>query len=241
MPRESFDRQLRELQDSVLAMGSMVDKAIDRSVQALRTRDVVLARQVVQDDAKINQQRFEIEDRCILLIATQAPIATDLRTLASTLSIITDMERMADHAAGTAKITILIGNEPPLKPLIDIPRMADTAREMLAASLQAFVNRDMAAAQAIAIRDDEVDELYNQVYRELLTFMMADPSTINRATHLLWVAHNLERTADRVTNICERVLYLVTGKMVEIQSGSDRIIAAEAQHRDHNGNGLRWQ
>jgi len=120
MPRESFDRQLRELQDSVLAMGSMVDKAIDRSVQSLRSRDIVLARQVVQDDAKINQPRFEIEDRCVLLIATQAPIATDLRTLASTLNIITDLERMADHAAGTAKITILIGDEPPLKPLIDI-------------------------------------------------------------------------------------------------------------------------
>jgi phosphate transport system protein len=171
-----------------------------------------------------------------LLIATQGPIAGDLRTLASTLNIITDLERMADHAAGIAKITLLIGDEPPLKPLIDVPRMAEVSREMLAASLQAFVNRDKAAAYAIAARDDEVDQLYDQVYRELLTFMMADPSTINRATHLLWVAHNLERIADRVTNICERVLYLVTGKMVEIQTGADRIIAAEAR-RNHVGNG----
>jgi phosphate transport system protein len=236
MPRESFDRQLREMQDAVLAMGSMVDKAIDRAIQALRTRDLALARQIVQDDAQINQQRFTIEDRCILLIATQGPIAGDLRTLASTLNIITDLERMADHAAGIAKITLLIGDEPPLKPLIDVPRMAEVSREMLAASLQAFVNRDKAAAYAIAARDDEVDQLYDQVYRELLTFMMADPSTINRATHLLWVAHNLERIADRVTNICERVLYLVTGKMVEIQTGADRIIAAEAR-RNHVGNG----
>jgi phosphate transport system protein len=234
MPRESFDRQLREMQDAVLAMGSMVDKAIDRAIQALRTRDLALARQIVQDDAQINQQRFNIEDRCILLIATQAPIAGDLRTLASTLNIITDLERMADHAAGIAKITLLIGDEPPLKPLIDVPRMAEVSREMLAASLQAFVNRDKAAAYAIAARDDEVDQLYDQVYRELLTFMMADPSTINRATHLLWVAHNLERIADRVTNICERVLYLVTGKMVEIQTGADRIIAADAQRAARN-------
>jgi phosphate transport system protein len=236
MPRESFDRQLREMQDAVLVMGSMVDKAIDRSLHALRARDLDLARQIVKDDAQINQQRFDIEDRCILLIATQGPIAGDLRTLASTLNIITDLERMADHAAGIAKITILIGDEPPLKPLIDIPRMAEVSREMLTASLQAFINRDKAAAYAIAARDDEVDQLYDQVYRELLTFMMADPGTINRATHLLWVAHNLERIADRVTNICERVLYLVTGKMVEIQTGADRIIAADAQ-RTHPGNG----
>jgi phosphate transport system protein len=148
--------------------------------------------------------------------------------LAAVLSIITDLERMADHAAGIAKITILIGNEPPLKPLIDIPRMAVVAREMLGASLQAFVDRDLEAAHHTAARDDEVDQLYDQVYHELLTFMMADPGTINRATHLLWVAHNLERIADRVTNICERVLFLVTGKMVEIQSGSDREIAARS-------------
>lgn len=236
MPRESFDRQLREMQDAVLVMGSMVDKAIDRSLHALRARDLDLARQIVKDDAQINQQRFDIEDRCILLIATQGPIAGDLRTLASTLNIITDLERMADHAAGIAKITILIGDEPPLKPLIDIPRMAEVSREMLTASLQAFINRDKAAAYAIAARDDEVDQLYDQVYRELLTFMMADPGTINRATHLLWVAHNLERIADRVTNICERVLYLVTGRMIEIQSGADRIIAADAR-RTHPGNG----
>lgn len=226
MPRETFQRQLRETQDAVLVLGSMVDQAIDRSVQALRARDLVLARQVIQDDKRINQQRFAIEEQCLLLIATQAPMASDLRVLAAVLSIITDLERMADHAAGTAKITILIGDEPPLKPLIDIPRMAEVAREMLEASLQAFVERDLAAAHRTAARDDEVDQLYDQVYRELLTFMMADPGTINRATHLLWVAHNLERIADRVTNICERVLFLVTGKMVEIQTGSDRELAA---------------
>ena len=226
MPRETFQRQLRDTQDAVLALGSMVDQAMDRAIQALRARDLALARQVIREDQRINQQRFAIEDQCLLLIATQAPMASDLRVLAAALSIITDLERMADHAAGIAKITILIGDEPPLKPLIDIPRMAVVAREMLGASLRAFVDKDMEAATRTAARDDEVDQLYDQVYRELLTFMMADPGTINRATHLLWVAHNLERIADRVTNICERVLFLVTGKMVEIQTGSDRVIAA---------------
>jgi phosphate transport system protein len=226
MPRETFQRQLRDTQDAVLALGSMVDQAIDRAILALRARDLALARQVIREDQRINQQRFAIEEQCLLLIATQAPMASDLRVLAAALSIITDLERMADHAAGIAKITILIGDEPPLKPLIDVPRMAVVAREMLGASLQAFVDKDMEAATRTAARDDEVDQLYNQVYRELLTFMMADPGTINRATHLLWVAHNLERIADRVTNICERVLFLVTGKMVEIQTGSDRAIAA---------------
>ena len=234
MTREAFSKSLREVQDAVLAMGSMVDKAIERSILALRTRDMATAHHIIEDDQKINQQRFEIEERCLILIATQAPMASDLRILAAALSIITDLERMADHAAGIAKITIMIGDEPPLKPLIDIPRMADIAREMLRASLDAFISRDMAAAEAVALRDDEVDELYNQVYRELLTFMMADPGTINRATRLLWVAHNLERVADRVTNICERVIFLVTGKLVEIPGGADREIAEYNQGAQFN-------
>lgn len=234
MTRETFQRQLRETQDAVLAMGSMVDKAIERSIQALRTRDMAMAHHIIEDDHKINQQRFDIEERCLILIATQAPMASDLRTLAAALSIIIDLERMADHAAGIAKIAIMIGDEPPLKPLIDVPRMAEISREMLQASLDAFINRDMAAAEAVALRDDEVDELYNQVYRELLTFMMADPGTINRATRLLWVAHNLERIADRVTNICERVIFLVTGKLVEIPGGADREIADYSKESQFN-------
>ncbi len=202
-------------------MSSMVENAIQRSVASLKTRDVALAQQVIEDDRNINQQRFRIEESCLLLIATQQPMASDLRTLAAILNIITDLERMGDHAAGIAKIALLVAGEPPLKPLIDIPRMAEIACEMLRGSLGAFLRRDVAEAWGIALRDDEVDQLYDQVYRELLTFMMADPSTIDRATHLLWAAHNLERIADRVTNICERVLFLVTGRMVEMKSGFD--------------------
>ncbi len=222
MPRESFERSLHDLQDSVLAMGSMVNAAIERSTLALRNRDMRLARQIVADDAAINEERFRIEGQALLLIATQAPMATDLRRLASALNIITDLERMADHAAGNARIVIMIGDEPPLKPLIDVPRMSEICCEMLNAALDAFVEADAAAARRIAYRDDEVDQLYDQVYRELLTFMMADPATINRATHLLWAAHNLERIADRVTNICERVIFLATGRMEEIKGQAAR-------------------
>ncbi|HKP53110.1 MAG TPA: phosphate signaling complex protein PhoU [Chloroflexia bacterium] len=216
MPRDQFHQELQRLQEELLVMSSMVENAIERAIASLKTRDTRLAEKVINDDRKINQQRFGIEEECLLLIARQQPMASDLRILAAVLNIITDLERMADHAAGIAKISILVSNEPPLKPLIDIPRMADVACEMLRGSLDAFVERDVVGAQRIASRDDEVDQLYEQVYRELLTFMMADPSTIDRATHLLWVAHNLERIADRVTNICERVLFLVTGRMVEI-------------------------
>ena len=231
MTRETFQKSLRDVQDSVLVMSSMVEKAISRSTQALKLRDIELARQITDDDIHINEQRFAIEEQCLQLIARQAPMASDLRILAAALSIITDLERMADHAAGNARIAILIGDEPPLKPLIDIPRMSDAACAMLRDALQAFVARDSDWAIRIALSDDDVDLLYDQVYRELLTFMMADPSTINRATHLLWASHNLERIADRVTNICERVVFLATGRMTEISTLSQREVDEKLAHR----------
>jgi phosphate transport system protein len=175
-----------------------------------------MARQVIEDDVKINQKRFDIEEKCVELIATQQPMASDLRVIIAVLNIIVDLERIADHAEGNAKIAVMIGNEPPLKPLIDLPRMNQKTVDMLRRSLDAFCNRDAEAARSICGDDDEVDNLYDQVFRELLTFMAEDARTITRATRLIWVAHNLERSADRVTNICERVVYLVTGKMSEI-------------------------
>jgi len=214
--RTIFHRRLREIQNDVLAMGSMVDKAIDRSVEALKKRDLKLAEQVTSDDKMIDQKRFEIEESCVELIATQQPMASDLRTIISVFSIITDLERIGDHAEGIAKIVLMIGDEPPLKPLIDLPRMAEKTRDMLKRSLGAFIDRDADAARQIVAEDDEVDNLYTQVFRELLTFMAEDPKTITRATRLIWVAHNLERSADRVTNICERIVFTVTGKMEEI-------------------------
>lgn len=218
MPRDQFHEELRRLQDELLVASSMVERATQCSVEALKQRDFKLAEEVIKGDSKINRQRFLIEEGCLLLIATQQPMASDLRTITAILNIITDLERMGDHAEGIAKIAISIGDEPPVKPLIDIPRMDELARGMLRRSMEAFVNRDAERAKQIALEDDQVDQLYEQVYRELLTFMMADPGTINRGTHLLWVAHNLERIADRVTNICERVVFLVTGKMEEFSS-----------------------
>jgi phosphate transport system protein len=216
MPRESFDRHLKELQGDLLVLGSMVGKSIERSMEALKKRDLELARQVIADDGKINSKRFEIEEKCIGLIITQQPMASDLRIIVAVLNIIVDLERIGDHAEGNAKIAVMIGDEPPLKPLVDLPRMAQKTEEMLRRSLDAFISRDDEAARKVSDEDDEVDQLYDQVFRELLTFMAEDPRTITRATRLIWVAHNLERSADRVTNICERVVYVVTGKMEEM-------------------------
>jgi phosphate transport system protein len=214
--RTIFHKRLQGIQDDILAMGSMVEKAISRSIEALKNRDLALAHQIIADDQKINEKRFEIEEKCIQLIATQQPMASDLRIIMSVHSITSELERIGDHAEGIAKITVMIGDEPPLKPLVDIPRMADKTNDMLRRSLEALVNREAGAAREIIAEDDEVDNLYNQVFRELLVFMMDDPKTITRATRLIWVAHNLERSADRVTNICERVVFIVTGKMEEI-------------------------
>jgi len=216
MLRETFEDQLRGLQDELLAMGALVDRAIERSIQALAGRDVKMAQEIIDDDALINQAQREIEERCLVLIATQQPMASDLRVIASVSSIATELERMGDHAEGIGKITLLMADQPLLKPLIDIPRMAEKGRSMLRQQLEAFVRRDVEMARNSATGDEEVDALYDQIYRELLIFMMNDPRTISRATHLLWVAHNLERIADRTTNIGERVIFLVTGQVEEL-------------------------
>jgi phosphate transport system protein len=216
MTREQYIHQLKDLRSSVVAMASMVDKAINNAVAALVQRDLSLAQQVVTEDGAINEHRWQTEEQALLLIATQAPMAKDLRTIAAAIHIVTDLERMADHAAGIAKIAIQTADQAPLKPLIDIPRMSEIARAMLHDAITAYIEDDQAAARAIVARDDAVDGLYDQIYRELLTFMLADPTTIDQATHLLWVAHNLERIADRVTNICERVVFAATGQLEEL-------------------------
>ena len=212
MPREDFERNLKGLEDDVVQLSSRVEKAIFKSIEALKERDITASQKVVDDDDVIDEEQQAIEDRCIDLIALEAPMAGDLRVLIAAMMIANELERMGDYAEGIAKISVSMGNLPPLKPLIDIPRMADKSVDMLRRSTQAFVNRDVESATAVLLADDEVDDIYEQVYRELLTYMMADPSTIQRATYLLWVAHDLERVADRTTNIAERVIYLVTGE-----------------------------
>ena len=216
MTRTIFDKQLTEVQEDMLVMAGMVETAIERGIEALRTRNVNLAHQIIADDLQINRRRYETEDKCLELIATQQPLASDLRTIVSVLHITVDLERMGDHAEGIAKIALMLADEPPLKPYIDIPRMAQVGIDMLMGSMEAFKDRDPDRARAICNQDDEVDALYDQVYRELLTFMINDPRTIQRAPYLIWVAHNLERIADRVTNICERVVYLVEGRIEEL-------------------------
>ena len=215
MARADFDKDLRDLQDELLTLGGMVEKAIAKSLDALRNRDLALSEEVISEDDIIDERHLDLEEKCIDLIATQQPLAGDLRIIITVLHVAVELERMGDYAEGIAKISFAMGNEPPLKPLIDIPRMAERSSDMLRRSLDAFVNRDIEAAYQICDDDDEVDALYDQVYKELLVYMMSDPGTIRRATYLLWVAHDLERIADRTTNIAERVIFLVTGRLTE--------------------------
>jgi phosphate transport system protein len=214
--RSAFDQKYAEIRDNLLRIGHLVDAAVDRALTALKTQDQALARQIIADDAVINELRFTVEEDCLALIATQQPAASDLRAVIAAMNLVNDMERMADHATGIAKTVIRMGGEPLLKPLVDIPRMADFARDMLQRSLDAFLARDAEAARAIAAQDDEIDHLYKAVFDELLQIMINDPSTITRATYLLWCAHNLERIGDRVTNIAERIIFMTTGTMKEL-------------------------
>ncbi len=213
--RAEFDRDLQNLQDELLALGSMVEKATIKSVDALKTRDLAMSQQVIRDDDIIDRKRAELEERAVDLIAIQQPVATDLRMLIAALHVSMELERIGDYAEGIGKISLMMGDQPPIKPLVDIPRMAEKATTMLRASLDALVKHDVEKAYKVLADDDEVDALYDQVYRELLLLMVQDPKVIERGTYLLWTAHDLERIADRATNIAEQVVYLVTGKQVD--------------------------
>lgn len=220
-PRETFDRQLQQLLDEVLVLGSMVEQAVTQAVDSLKRRDREASRAVYAEDQRINEKRHQIENDCLTLIATQQPMARDLRFLAAILEIITELERIGDYAKGIAQINIRLGEEPLVKPLVDIPKMAEKGLDMLRRSLEAFVQRDAVTARIIPNEDEEVDRLYNEVYRELLEIMINNPKTVDRATLLLWTAHNLERLADRVTNICERIVFVVTGEIIELDQSDD--------------------
>jgi phosphate transport system protein len=217
MDEKTLRKRLKEIQDNVVVLADMVNVAIRCSVEALKNRDLTLAQQIVADDLKINHKRFEIEEECILLLQTERLTEGDLRLIVAVFNIIVDLERIGDHAEGIAKIAVMLGDKPPLKPLIDIPRMAEKASDMLQRSIQAFITRNVEAARVIPGEDDEVDALYDQVYRELLIIMLGRATAISQATYLIWVAHNLERIADRVTNICERVVFMVTGRMETVE------------------------
>ncbi len=217
-PRQTFERELQLLQDQVLIMGSMVEEAMMTSIDLLKRRDMEGSKRLIEHDIQINTKRYAIESQTLALIALHQPVARDLRTLAAILEISTELERIGDYAKGIAKINLLIGEKPLLKPLIDIPLMAEKALVMLRRSLDAFVQQDVEAARTIPADDDEVDRLYEQIYSELMTFILADPANTEQANYLLWAAHNLERAADRVSNICERILFTVTGQLSEFDS-----------------------
>ncbi len=216
MTREAYHKALITLQDEVLRMGEMVANAIKKSVEALLNRDERASKEIIANDLHINRKRFDIEEKCVVLIATQQPTAGDVRALTAILSIITDLERMGDHAEGIAKINLMIGDEPPVKPLVDIPRMAELGLSMLERCLKAFIAHDAEMARSICNEDDKVDALHDQIYKDLLVLMIENSKIIHEAIYLTWVSHNLERIADRVTNIAERVVFMVTGKMEEM-------------------------
>ena len=220
MPREQFHKGLQDVQDAVLEMGSMVDRQIERSLQALIDRDILLAEAVIRDDDEVNRTRFHIDNVCVSLLAQQAPLASDLRLIVAVLAMASELERMGDHAEGIARIVIIMRDEPLVKPLVDIPAMAQESRTMLKGALDAFVQRSVDDAYRIGAADEIVDQLYDRVYRDLVDIMVRDPSTVEPCTHLLWVAHNLERIADRATNIAERVVFTVTGMMPEMDVSS---------------------
>ena len=216
MPREGFHKRIQELEQNVLQMGELVIGAIHESVEALRDLDMRRAKQVIADDARVDKTRWSLEDRCVDLIATQQPVASDLREIIATLSIVRDLERIGDYAEGIGKIVLMHGDEALVRPLLYLPLMAEKAVAMLRQSLEAFVQRDAKTARLICNEDDEVDKLYDQAYHDLLQRMIENPSVVTRATYLIWAAHNVERIADRATNIAESVVYLVTGTPMEL-------------------------
>jgi len=217
--RLNYEHQLQRLSDHVVTMASMVDKAIARSMEALRLQNVALANDVRKSDQDINRMHREGEEMVITLIATQGPVGKDLRKIASSMALFSNLERMGDYAAGIAKLVVQTADEDLIKPLVDIPRMAQIAREMLDDAVSAYIDLDADVARQVTIRDDEIDDLYDQIFRDLMAYMTRDPKTITGATHLLWIAHNLERIGDRVTNICERVVYISTGEFEELDGG----------------------
>jgi len=220
MLRKTFENEIQQLKDEIIVLGSMVEQSILESVEALKKRDVEASKKIIEMDDQINAKRFALENQVMILIATQQPMAHDLRVLASILEVISELERMGDYAKGIGVINLRMGEQALLKPLVDIPRMAQIGTSMLHRALTAFVNEDVATALAIPAEDDQVDELYNQIYRELMTYVMQDPKNIERANWLLWASHNLERFADRVTNICERTVFISTGEIKEIGSAN---------------------
>lgn len=221
MPRPTLDRQIHLVQDEVLALGSMVEQAMLLAMEALKNRDVALARRVFENDLAINARRYAIENNIMILMATQQPMAHDLRLLAALLEVSVELERMGDYAKTVAKVTIRLGDYTGPIPMREFSQMADLAISMLHRALSAFIAEDASAASQIPVEDNQVDAIFNRSLQALITAMIADPEIIDQATLLMWVAHDLERMADRVSNICERTVFIVTGELLELETDED--------------------
>ena len=219
--RETLDTKIRELNDAIIELASIVEQAILGSVTALAERDITRAKAIYEGDKTINEKRFELERQALIIVATQQPMATDLRRLSSIIDIAGELERIGDYAKGIARIAMRLGDQPPLRQLINIPQMAEKTADMLHRAISAFVSLDEEAGMSIPKEDDQIDVLYNLDYQELLDLMINDRDNIDRATFHLWVAHNLERAADRVTNICERTVFTTSGKLIEFDRTDD--------------------
>ena len=218
MTRSYFDQELQSLQDDLVIFSSMVSEALVNSVKALRERDVQKAGMIIEYDRKLNDRRFSLEDRCLTLLATQQPTARDLRLIAAVLEINMELERMGDYAKGISRITCMLGPECTLRIPPEIQKMADLGVDMLGRALDAFVNKDLDVARALPLEDDQLDAMYNQVSREVISSIMAHPSQSDQWNYVSWAAHNLERFGDRVTNICERIVYTITGEFTEFDA-----------------------
>lgn len=225
--RSSLDRDLMALRDNVLRLSSLVDAAIQQALRALRQQDIGLAHHVVDNDLRINKLRYQIEEDAYHLIARQQPTARDLRGIIASIHIAIELERIGDYAAGIGTLVIQMSNDALLKPLVDIPRMVDISRQMLRTALNAYVHWDEEQARKTILRDQEIDVLDDRVYHELITLMVEDKRNIGRATFMLWISHNVERIGDRITNICERTIYMVTG---EIFQGNSLAALHDTEH-----------
>jgi phosphate transport system protein len=224
-PREAFEKMIISHMEDIKALSAIVENSILQSVETLINQDLETAKYVYDLDQAINEKRYEIEEKTLVTVATQQPMAGDLRKLSSVIDLAGELERIGDYAKGIARITMRIGEQPLLKSLDKIPEMAEITAGMLKRSVQAFIDLDEPTALRIVNEDDEIDARYNALYRELLDLMIADRNNIDQATFLLWVAHNLERAADRVTNICERVVFTTSGKLVEFDRSDDELEA----------------
>jgi phosphate transport system protein len=212
--RSILDQELSALDADLLRLASMVDLALERAMEALSERDSVLAQAVIDEDEEINTLRFEVEQNALLILATQQPAASDLRTVIAAMHVATELERIGDHASGIARLVARLEGEPEIDTLHKLPKMAKRARKMIEESIEAYVHRDPDLARELVRRDDKIDKHYNKLFRETLE-EMRDEDYVRRATYLLWAGHNLERIGDRVTNIAERVIFLTTGQFVE--------------------------